>query len=284
MDPNEVTLKNLGSMLWITFVFARTARIHPPSMKPMKRRPKSGRKGSHVGARSLCDVSSPMVIWLVVFSQPLWTKYANVKLEIISGGIRGENKKWLKPPPSYGVVCVKAVCVFWLFFRTQCDSLHLSICLRTFGCLFRAGWVGWKHKKKKTSAFEGWPSKKWTHYNEFQCTNSTFSNPNHQPQTGNTIHHCQSHLWRYHNDIQSSMFAHHPQGYLSQTSPELFLREIEVVVIDLRIGSRLIHICVCDHVLLAALIIKTLHRESCRSTNCNKLRITARVISWNLRR
>ena len=36
--------------------------------------------------------------WLVVFSHPS-EKYAQVKLDHESPGIRGENKKYLKPPP-----------------------------------------------------------------------------------------------------------------------------------------------------------------------------------------
>ena len=67
VKKNDLNL--YSSMLWITFVFARTARITPHLWSPSSSANRV--PGSHVGPL-LMRLSSPMVIWLVVFSQPLW--------------------------------------------------------------------------------------------------------------------------------------------------------------------------------------------------------------------
>ena len=100
--------------------------------------------------------------------------------------------------------------------------------------------------------------------------------------TGNTIPHClpvtSGGIATIFNQVclhiaSRDIFRKHHLSFLLQ---EQTSRNTEVAVIDLLIGSRLIHICVCDHVLLVALIIKTRHRESCSSTNGNQLIISAR--------
>ena len=167
----------MGSPLF----FASTARITPHLWSPLKRRPIGSAGVLLVGARSLCDVAVPWLSgWCFFFPTPL-KKYANVKLEIISGGIRGENKKWLKPPPGYGVVCVKAVCFFWLFLFGH-GGVQLSICLLLDACLELREMDG-NTRKRKRLCLKGDPPGNGHMTHEFQCTNCTFST------TANWKHH-----------------------------------------------------------------------------------------------
>ena len=229
----------------------------PPHLWSPWREGPFGSPGSHVGARSLCDVAVPWLSSWWFFTNP-FEKICKRQIGThFPEGSGVKIQKWLKPPPGYGVVCSKAVSFFVVFVRTRwCATFDLP----PFGCLFGAAWNGWKHKKTKTSMFEGWPSRKWSH-DPWVSMYQLHLFHNRKLETPFTI--ATSHLWRYHNDIQSSMFAHHQQGYLSQTSPEFFYRNKHHATSKFWseicwLVPRLIHICVCDHVLLVALIIKTL--------------------------